>query len=248
MSRAVRLMELADRLRASAETTVPALAADLGVSARTVHRDLATLRARGMPISGEAGPGGGVRLEGPRGVTAVHLSIGEVVALWLAARLARATAEVPWSRRADSALTKLLASLPRPRARELRELCGRVFIGPSASTSVRGGASEAPAELLRLFEEAVTTGTALGFGYRDREGGHSTRRVEPHGLLIQTPVWYILARDVDKDVPRTFRMDRVIEPALLRGHRFRPDMAVVRALLPDGVRWEPLLEPRSSGG
>lgn len=241
MSRTERVMALADRLRAAAETTVEALAADLGVSARTVRRDLATLRERGMPISGQAGPGGGIRLEGARGVAAVHLSIGEIVALWLAARLARATAEVPWSRRADSALAKLLASLPKPRARDLRFLCERIFIGPDASPAVRTDAGGAPAELLRLFEEAISSGTGLGFRYRDREGRASVRRIEPHGLLINAPVWYILARDVDKDVTRTFRMDRVSAPALLRGLRFTPDPRVARALLPDGVPCEPLL-------
>jgi hypothetical protein len=39
----------------------------------------------------------------------------------------------------------------------------------------------------------------------DREGKESTRRVEPHGLLVETPVWYVLARDVEKAAPRTFR-------------------------------------------
>jgi hypothetical protein len=46
-----------------------------------------------MPISGEAGPGGGVRLEGDRGLAAVHLSLSEIVAIWLgpACRRLRAT-------------------------------------------------------------------------------------------------------------------------------------------------------------
>src|ERR687896_703386 len=100
MSRAARLMELADRLRASAETTVQALASEMGVSARTMHRDLAMLRARGMPISGQAGPAGGVRLDGPRGGTAVHLSVAEIVALWLAAPPSPGARELPGGPRA----------------------------------------------------------------------------------------------------------------------------------------------------
>jgi predicted DNA-binding transcriptional regulator YafY len=47
MSRALRLLDLGDRLRAAAETTAGALARDLGVSERTVRRDLAALRAAG---------------------------------------------------------------------------------------------------------------------------------------------------------------------------------------------------------
>lgn len=238
--RATRLLDLADRLRATAETTVDELAAGLGVSARTVRRDLAVLRDRGMPISGQAGPGGGIRLEGARGVVAVHLGVPEIVALWLAARLARAVAEVPWSRRTEDALTRLLASLPAARARELRELCGRIFIGPRASARVRDELAPVAPELLRLFEEAVGRGVALGFRYRDRNGRLTERRVEPHGLSITPPVWYLLGRDVETGLPRMFRMDRIAEPALRSALVFQPDLRVVQALLPPEVPWEPL--------
>src|SRR5687768_12695427 len=120
MSRAERLMDLAEHLRGRDATSVRVLAEELGVSRRTLLRDLAALRARGLPISGESGPGGGVRLEGDRGVTAVHLSLAEVVTLWLAARLSQAASVLPWSGAASSALGKLLGSLPKARGRELK--------------------------------------------------------------------------------------------------------------------------------
>ena len=153
--RATRLFDLAERLRATTETTVEELASALDVSARTVRRDLALLRDRGMPITAESGRGGGVRLEGARGVVAVHLGIPEIVALWLGARLAQAVADVPWTRRANGALTKLLASLPAAGARELRDLCGRIFIGPDASARVREGVGPVAPGLFHLFETAV---------------------------------------------------------------------------------------------
>lgn len=240
-ARATRLLDLAERLRAAAETTVEALAADLGVSARTVRRDLAALRDRGMPITGQAGPGGGVRLEGARGVAAVHLALSEIVALWLAVRLAQAVAEVPWSRRTEGALTKLLASLPAARARELRDLCARIVVGPPASAPVRAGLGPVAPELLHLFEEAVRGGVALGFRYRDREGRATLREVEPHGLAITPPVWYLLGRDVATGLPRMFRMDRIAQPALRPSLRFQPDARLVAALLPRELSWEPLL-------
>ena len=84
MPRAERLMELADLLRSRAETIVRDLAEELGVTSRTVLRDLAALRQKGLPITGQAGPGGGIRLEGSRGLTAVHLSLAEAIAIWLA--------------------------------------------------------------------------------------------------------------------------------------------------------------------
>src|SRR6185295_10490311 len=222
MPRAERLLELADLLRGRETTTVLDLAAELGVSRRTLLRDLASLRERGMPITGEAGPGGGIRLEGDRGLAAVHLSLSEIVAIWLGARLSRAASELPWGDAANSALAKLLAHLPNAKARALRALCRRVIIGQTASAKTREGAGVIPQELLGLFEQAFSTGVGLSFHYTDREGKRTVRRVEPHGLLAEPPVWYVLARDVDKSEPRMFRMDRISRPGLLPEIVFRP--------------------------
>jgi predicted DNA-binding transcriptional regulator YafY len=241
MSRAERLMDLADLLRGRETTTVGALAGELCVSNRTLLRDLASLRARGMPITGETGPGGGIRLEGDRGVAAVHLSLTEVVAIWLAARLSREASDLPWGEAARSGLAKLMSSMPKDKARDLRALCRRVIVGPPASATIRQGAGSPPAELLGLFERAFTAGLGLGFHYTDRDGKASLRRVEPHGLLVQTPVWYVLARDVDKGEPRTFRMDRVARPRVLADVRFRPDLAIIEEQLPDREGWRPLV-------
>ena len=234
-------MELADRLRSHGETTVATLAEELGVSRRTLLRDLGTLRERGMAIAGETGPGGGVRLEGDRGVTAVHLSLREVVAMWLAARLSQEASDLPWGSAANSGLAKLLGSLPATKARELRALCRRVIVGKPASPTIRAGAGSAPPELLGLFEEAFSKGIGLGFQYTDREARTSSRRAEPHGLLVETPVWYLLARDVDKGEPRTFRMDRIARPKLLRDVSFRPDLWLIQSQFPDLEHWRPLM-------
>jgi predicted DNA-binding transcriptional regulator YafY len=240
MPRAERLMELGDLLRGRDATTIADLAQELGVSRRTLLRDIASLRERGLAITGDAGPGGGIRLESRRGLAAVHLSVGEVVALWLGVKLSQGASDLPWSEASNSAMTKLLGSLPTEKARSLRALCRRVVVGPSASPTVRQGAGVPPKELLRLFEEAFSAGFGLGFQYVDRNGGKTTRHAEPHGLLIEPPVWYILARDVDKAEPRMFRMDRITRPRLLPQTRFQPDARLVQALVPDAERWRPL--------
>ncbi len=233
-------MELADLLRGSDATTVGTLAAQLEVSPRTVLRDLATLRERGMPITGEAGPGGGIRLERERGVAAVHLAVTEVVALWLAARLSREASDLPWGEAATSALSKLLASLPPAKASDMRVLCRRVIVGPPSSSTIRAGAGLPPPELLRIFEEAFSGGFGLAFHYRDREGRETNRKIEPHGLLVNTPVWYVLARDVEKGEPRMFRMDRIARPRVVRRIEFRPDFELIRSQIPEGPEWRSL--------
>lgn len=220
-------------LRAVDDTTVERLAEALGVTTRTVHRDLATLRDRGVPIEGTAGAGGGVRLLGDRGITGVHLSVAEVVSLWLSARLSAAASQLPWSASARSALGKLLSSLSRARARELRRVLDRVIVGPSPSAATVASMDATSEALLGVVEQAFTLGCAMQFAYTDRNGRISRRRIQPHALFVQPPLWYLLAYDLDRRAPRTMRMDRVREPRVLRSETFVPDVELVRSLLSD---------------
>lgn len=229
MARVDRVMRLHDHLRAHEATTVAELAAALGVSARTVHRDLATLREQGVPISSDSGPGGGVRLERARGLTAVHLSLEEMVALWLAANLSATATSLPWGRAARSGLEKLFASVPRERARSMRELCRRVVVGRPASPRILAELGTPPEELLAVFERAFARKVCLSFEYRDRHGQPSRRLVEPHGLLVETPAWYVLALDVEKSAARMFRMDRIRRARLVPERSFIPDMEGLKA-------------------
>lgn len=238
-------MELSDFLRANPTTTVEEIAAALGVSGRTVRRDLATLRERGLPIDGEAGPGGGIRLASERGVTAVHLSVAEIVTLWVSARLSQATSDLPWGHAAGTALTKLLASLPAARARELRAFCRRVIVGAPPTSRMVASVGRSSPELLSMFERAFTARIGLGFEYVDQSGRASERRVEPHGLLVQSPLWYVLAQDLDKAEPRMFRMDRMTRVHVLNDVSFRPSSQVIWRLLPAENEWKPLLGSRS---
>ena len=138
-------------------------------------------------------------------------------------------------------LAKLLASLPLAKARDLRTLSRRVIVGPDASFTIRGGAGAPPPELLRIFEDAFSRGHGLAFQYVDRSGAETRRTIEPHGLLVQPPVWYILSRDVEKGEPRTFRMDRISHPRIVPTIVFQPDVDVLRAQVPQGREWRPLV-------
>jgi predicted DNA-binding transcriptional regulator YafY len=228
--RVERIQHLQQLLRGREATTVAALAQELSVSVRTIRRDLAALRDMGVAVHADPGPGGGVRIERSASGASVSFNGDEVVALWLSAHLSRVASNVPWSAAARSALDKLFGSLSRERARELRAVCRRVIVGGAATDRVRATAGQAPPELLAYFELAFRKRVALSFGYRDRHGAETWRRVEPHGLLVEPPVWYVLARDIDKGEPRSFRMDRIERPRLVESHSFVADDRVVRAL------------------
>lgn len=233
MTRTERIERLRRLLGACERSTVGALAEGLKVSERTILRDLAYLREQGVAIEGEAGAGGGVQLRYDRGVTAVHMTFDEIVALWIAASLTRQGTALPWGGATRSALDKLLSSVPPQRARELRAFLRCVVIGPPASAATAAGAGQPSEKLLPCVESALRKRQRIRMEYLDRNAQVTQREVEPHGLLLQPPVWYLLAMDTAKQVPRMFRMDRIRNARLRPDQTFLPRADVILALTQD---------------
>ncbi len=186
MCRVARVREL---LSGGDRFTVPDIAREVGASLRTVKRDLAYLRETGVPIEGEPGRGGGVRLLGDRGVTAVHMSFDEIASLWMASSLARRASALPWGGRgAWSSRQAALERAERAWARAPLSLLRRVIIGAPAAPQLVAGAGAPTSELLSCVEPAFRRGVAIAFDYRDRHGKPSRRVAEPHGLYVQPPI------------------------------------------------------------
>ncbi len=209
MDRLDRMDWLVARLRASSGATMGAMAEELGVSERTVRRDVARLRERGVEIVGDRGRGGGVRLSHRAAPSPVRLDEDEVVALVLSVELARRVPTLPFAASTGSALTRILAALPDRRRGELLALVRRVAVGPPVTPQTAATGESVDATLLARFERAFTARQAVALRYRDRLGESTERRIEPQGLLLRTPLWYVLAFDLDKRAPRAFRMDRI---------------------------------------
>lgn len=232
MKRARRIEQLESVLRARGSSTAGELAAELGVSIRTMRRDLAELRTGHVTVESEAGRGGGVRLDAQRALTAIRLPTGEIVAMWLAAELSRRAGTLPWGKAAGTALDRVFSALPPTRRKELRDLLRRVVVGPPAPRELIADAKEPTPELLTVFEEAFTSRLGLRFIYTDRKAQTTKRVIEPHALLLQPPIWYVLAVDVEKHVPRMFRMDRITRPTIAREVKFVPRLDVIDELRP----------------
>ncbi len=198
-------------LRRAGQQTSEALADALGVSRRTVLRDLSTLRDRGFSIRGDGGRGGGLSLDPSTVLLSTQLAADEVVALILSVELMNATPSMPFSTLAESALRKIEGALPDARVRELRRLLGRVLVGPSTEPSRAMPGSVDP-RLLAAFERAFSSRLVLRFDYTDRNGRRSTRVVEPQALFVRSPLWYVVAWDRGRDAARSFRMDRIRRP------------------------------------
>lgn len=232
MTLAERHDELIRLLRGRADWRTDDLAAELGVSTRTVLRDLDRLRDRGFEISSMSGPGGGVHLEPTSVLVTSQLAGEDVVALILSAAVAQAFPWMPFASGARSALAKIEASLPHERARKVQDLMMRIMIGNPTRASERQQHTVSPL-LARLFEMAFSEERLLAFDYHDRDGAGSRRIVEPHGLLVRAPLWYVIAWDPTIDEPRLFRADRIRSPHVLAQTFVPRPHDLVRGVCPD---------------
>lgn len=240
MDSAERRDEVLRLLRRRSDWTADHLADAVGVSRRTVLRDIQTLRERGFDISAMSGPGGGFHLEASSVAITSHLDAAEVIALILAVAIAEATSWTPFSASAQSALSKIEAALPSRRVTELQTVMQRVLVDPAKlSDDVQG--YDIDQDLVGLFEQAFTSEQLLEFCYIDRKGRKTQRQVEPHGLLIRAPLWYVVAWDPGKDGPRLFRADRIRQPQVIDIHFVPRPHELVTGVCPDA---KPVVAPR----
>jgi predicted DNA-binding transcriptional regulator YafY len=165
------------------------------------------------------------------------LTDDESVAVAVGLRVAASGGIAGYDEAAVAALAKLEQMLPAT----LRE---RVLALNSATMLTRPGASPlVDPEVLLTVAQGCRRLERLRFAYRDGSGAVTERRVEPHGLVNAERRWYLVARDLDRQDWRTFRLDRMTEPALT-GHRFvpteTPDVGAVvaQALAAAPYRWQ----------
>ncbi|MFD3542455.1 helix-turn-helix transcriptional regulator [Streptomyces sp. NPDC058662] len=179
------------------------LADRLGVTVRTVRRDIDRLRELGYPVDSARGHGGGYRLASGTDLPPLLLEDDEAVAVAVALRTA-AGGLTGIEETALRALAKLEQVLPR-------RLRGRVTALQRAVAGItwedRGPRTD-PA-LLAALAVACRDHETVTFDYTVRNGPPAARRVEPCHLVASGSLWYLLAHDVARDDWRVFRLDRI---------------------------------------
>ena len=217
-SPAARLLELLSLLQSRPHWKAPELAARLGVTERTVRRDVTRLRELGYPVDGEAGPTGGYQLGAGGALPPLLLTDDEAVAVAVGLRAAASGGVAGYDDAAVAALAKLEQVLPA----RLRD---RVLALNTAAVLVRSGDGPLvdPDRLLTLAH-ACRRLERVRFAYRDGSGAESERRVEPFRLVSAEGRWYLVALDLGRADWRTFRLDRMAD-VVSTGHRFVRDAA-----------------------
>ena len=210
MRRADRLFRLVQLLRARRFATGEQIAAELGISKRTVYRDVADLQGSGIPIRGEAGVG--YRLERGFELAPLIFTSDELEGLVLGARIVAAWGDAELAGAVKSAMTKVEAVLPDTLRRVVLET---PFFAPGMP-----GASAMAGEL-GLLRRAIGERRLVHFRYAREDGAESERAARPLGLYFWGRKWTLAAWCELRSDYRSFRPDRMRDVEL-REQSFDP--------------------------
>ncbi|MFJ3897124.1 MULTISPECIES: helix-turn-helix transcriptional regulator [unclassified Streptomyces] len=211
-----RLLRLLSLLQAHREWSGADLADRLGVTARTVRRDVDRLRELGYPVNASPGTGGGYQLGAGAELPPLLLDDDEAVAVAVGLRTAAGQGIDGIGETSVRALTKLEQVLPSRLRRRVGAL--NAFTVPLLHHAPPSSVDPAVlTELAALCRDAER----LRFDYESHDGTPTRRSVEPHRLVCTERRWYLVAWDLEREDWRTFRVDRVT-PRPPHGPRFTP--------------------------
>ena len=201
-----RVLHLLGLLQQRPVWTGPELAERLGVTTRSIRRDVERLRALGYPVHATQGAGGGYQLGRGRGLPPLLLDDAEAVAVAVSLRMAAGGTVSGASEAALRTLAKLDQVMPPKLRSEVRAL-------HAATQTLDAGLPTVDGDALLHLARAVRDTVRVRFDYESRDQTPSTRTVEPAGLVATGRRWYLMAYDVDRDDWRTFRLDRMTRVA-----------------------------------
>ncbi len=209
MSRTGRLFLLMDALRGNRRPVTAATLADkLGVSERTIYRDIQTLAGLGAPIEGEAGVG--YLLRSGMFLPPLMFNPDELEALVLGARWVRQQGDSGLAAAATNALAKIATATPR----DLRDTMAETSLWvPSRPPAAVNEAFMVPAR------EAIRHEHKLHLAYRDEQGAPSQRVVWPFALAFFEGRRVLAGWCELRAAFRHFRIDRIAEAAVT-GERY----------------------------
>ncbi|MFJ8851078.1 helix-turn-helix transcriptional regulator [Streptomyces sp. NPDC102437] len=201
-----RTLELLSLLQAQKEWTGDGLAERLGVSPRTVRRDINRLRELGYPVTARKGPSGFYRLS--RGARLPPLIVDDEQAIAIALALQTAPASVTGVGDATKrALNSIKELLPPHLARRLA-----TFSIEQIENAWELAPPQVDPALLAQLSAAAQQRELVRFAYRsiDRDPEEDDEVLaEPHRLVVWSGRWYLVAYDQRRNSWRTYRLDRI---------------------------------------
>jgi len=208
MMRADRLVTLILLLQTRGKLTAQALAEEVGVSRRTILRDVEALSISGIPIYSEGGHGGGIALDERYRTTLTGLNAAEVQTLFVS-NSPTVLSDVGLGESADRLVLKLLAGLPaahRPIAAHIRQ---RLLIDPTWWWHEPRASA-----FWEVLQQAVYEDWLLETTYEHYNGDLVEHVLEPYSLVNKSGLWYLVAQREGE--LRTYRVARFHDVRLLK--------------------------------
>ncbi|WP_084718447.1 helix-turn-helix transcriptional regulator [Streptacidiphilus carbonis] len=214
--RAGRLMSLVLLLQNRGRMTADELAEELGVSARTIYRDIESLSGAGIPVYGDAGHSGGYRLLDGYRTRLTGLHADEAESLFLAG-LPGAAADLGLGEVLAAAQLKLTAALPAP----LRDRSGRIRERFHLDALGWYREQDSPPGLA-VLADAVWNQHRIRVRYHRWAAPQEVEReLDPYGLVLKAGVWYLVAAVAPAVAPavaggtdhapvRTYRVSQIL--------------------------------------
>lgn len=207
-----RLLKLLSLLQRQEAWTSSALCEELGVTARTITRDVTRLRNLGYPVTTIKGVGGGYSLQRGATLPPIMFSLDEATAVLLALRPTTGTGTTR-DDHAATALEKVHKALPAPLRTTLQALL-------TYSTSIDLGqpitatTPSTDSALLLLLARSCRDRRQVTCTYQHHNGTTRARRLEPLGLVHTMNRWYLVAYCANDNNWVTLRVDRITDAAL----------------------------------
>ncbi|HEY1824220.1 MAG TPA: YafY family protein [Trebonia sp.] len=205
------------------------LADRLGVSPRTLRRDVDRLRELGYPVTAHPGVDGGYQLASGAALPPLVVDDEEAVALAVGLRLAAQGAAAAQGT-ADhgtvaEAAARALAKVTQVMPARLRRRAEAVAVMTESASwdAARGGQAAAiNPDILASTALACRDTERLRFAYGAANGMRTQRHVEPLRLVALDRRWYLVAYDLTRSDWRSFRLDRILDVPQPTGARFLP--------------------------
>ncbi|WP_440708470.1 helix-turn-helix transcriptional regulator [Herbiconiux sp. YIM B11900] len=210
-----RILSLLSLLQTHRQWPGAELAQRLGVTERTLRRDIERLRELGYQVDATRGLSGGYRLEAGARMPPLLLTDDEAVATAIGLRMTAGRGLVDGESTTLSALAKFEQVLP-PALRDRVNALGGV-LQPTARRSWNGVGRAAdplptpavPHDLLGRLALACRDHERIRFRYTAADGAESARTVDPHALVASLRSWFLVCWDVQREDWRSFRLDRM---------------------------------------
>ena len=198
--RADRLLTLILLLQTRGKMTAKDLAEELGVSRRTILRDINALSISGIPVYSEGGHGGGIALIEEYRTSLTGLNKSEVQTLFLSSNN-QALRDLGLGNASENLLMKLLATLPKTHHSTADHIRQRLMIDPTWWWH-----DNTTSPFWEELQQAVYEDRLIEATYENYDGDISERVLAPYSLICKSSLWYLLA-ERDQEL-RTYRVSR----------------------------------------